>query len=162
MLKKSGQPWPEKRKKKGCITEEQNSFRKVLKNPEGYAALESHMTKEHSTENLLFWKNISNFSKNYSSDKEITTTELIEDAKKIFNEFIAADSTYTVNLPAEITSELRRNFTDPFIFPNGINQWIFDKANKAVFNLMSRDTYRRFKLTSEGSALVKDITEKCK
>jgi len=149
-----------KEEKKNEFSEEQNSLRKVLKHPDGYAALEVLMTKEHSMENLLFWKNISDFSNNYSSDKEITTTELIEDAKKIFNEFIAADSTYTVNLPADITSELRKNFTDPFIFPKGINQWIFDKANKAVFILMSRDTYRRFKLTSDGSALVKNITEK--
>jgi len=118
------------------------------------------MTKEHSTENFLFWKTVRQFSNNFSSDIEICTEELVEEARTIFNTFISEDSKYTLNLPAEITAELRKIFTDTFLFPKGINQWVFKPAMRAILDLISRDTYRRFKATPEGANIVKAITDK--
>jgi len=122
--------------------------------------MEAFMEKEYSIENLLFWKVIYEFGRTYNSDVEITTNELIDSAKQIFITYIAEDSKYTINIPADIHANLRRIFTDTFVYPKGINQWVFKPATRAILDLISRDTFRRFKATEEGSALIKIVIEK--
>jgi len=122
--------------------------------------MEPFMEKEYSIENLLFWKVIYEFGRTYNSDVEITTNELIDSAKQIFITYIAEDSKYTINIPADIHANLRRIFTDTFVYPKGINQWVFKPATRAILDLISRDTFRRFKATEEGSALIKIVIEK--
>jgi len=134
--------------------------RKLLKSTKGLAAMEAFMEKEYSIENLLFWKVIYEFGRTYNSDVEITTNELIDSAKQIFITYIAEDSKYTINIPADIHANLRRIFTDTFVYPKGINQWVFKPATRAILDLISRDTFRRFKATEEGSALIKIVIEK--
>jgi Leucine-rich repeat (LRR) protein len=146
-----------KKDKLKAFTEDQNMVRRLLKSPKGLSALETFMEKEYSIENLLFFKAIYEFSRTYSSDIEITTTELVDSAKVIFATFIAEDSKYTINLPGDIHKELRRTFTDTFVFPKGINQWVFKPAARAILDLISRDTFRRFKSTPEGVALLKSM-----
>jgi len=149
-----------KSEKRSKYTDDQLLLRNVVKTKMGLLALESHMTKEHSNENLLFWKSLSNFSNGFSSDLEITTEELISEAKKIFMYFIAESSEYTINLPYDIKQDLTRIFTDPFVFPAGINQWVFKEAKKAILELISRDTFKRFKISPEGSEVIAHILEK--
>eukprot|EP01124_Arcella_intermedia_P010142 TRINITY_DN16678_c0_g1_i1.p1 TRINITY_DN16678_c0_g1~~TRINITY_DN16678_c0_g1_i1.p1 ORF type:complete len:390 (-),score=73.37 TRINITY_DN16678_c0_g1_i1:40-1176(-) len=149
-----------KKSKEASLTDDQLILRKVLKNKKGLAAFEALMEKEHSSENIKFWRALSQFSRRYNSDKEITTEELINEAKLIFSNFIAEDSSYTLNLPAVVLEELKKIFTDMFVYPKGINQWVFKGANKAILDLISRDTFRRFKSSPEGSALIKEILEK--
>jgi len=143
-------------------TEDQNLLRKILKSTKGKATLEAFMEKEYSIENLMFWKDISAFGKNYNSDVEITTAEIIDSAKQIFYTFIAEDSKYTINIPADIHMNLRKIFTDTYVFPKGINQWVFKPALRAILELISRDTFRRFKATEEGMAMIKYIQDKTK
>jgi len=146
-----------KREKLKLYSEDQNFVRLLLKQPKSFASLERYMEKEYSIENLMFWKVINQFRKNYNSDLEITTNELVTDAKEIFSLYIAEDSRFTVNLPAEIQNNLRKIFTDTFIYPKGINQWVFKPAANAILELISRDTYLRWKATEEGSAIIKSF-----
>jgi len=119
------------------------------------------MQKEYSIENLMFWKVIKQFGKTYNSDDvEITTNELVDTAKDIFLSYIAEDSRYTINLPAEIHANLRRIFMDNFVYPKGINQWVFKPAARAILELISRDTFLRWKATEEGSVFIKHFKQK--
>jgi len=151
-----------KREKLKLFSEDQNIVRLLLKHPKGIASMERFMEKEYSTENLMFWKVINQFRKDYNSEVEITTNELVEDAKLIFLSYISEDSRYTINLPAEIKDNLRRIFTDTFVYPKGINQWVFKPASHAILELISRDTFLRWKATEEGSGLLKSIKGKMK
>lgn len=94
------------------------------------------------------------FRKKYNSRQELTGKALIKDAKLIFDTHIAADAPQQVNLPAESTLACVKVFNDSFNFPKGINQWIFDSAYKASFDLMVNDTFSRFRLTKEGLFLL--------
>jgi len=149
-----------KRDKLKLYSEDQNLVRLLLKNPKGIASLERYMEKEYSIENLMFWKVINQFGKDYNSDVEITTNELVEDAKLIFLFYIAEESRFTINLPAEIQYNLRRIFTDTFVYPKGINQWVFKPASHAILELISRDTFLRWKATAEGSSLIRSLKER--
>jgi len=143
-------------------TDDQNLLKKILKTTKGLASMEAFMEKEYSIENLMFWKVIYDYGKTYNSDIEISTSELIEAAKQIFNTYIAEDSKYTINIPADIYSNLRKIFTDTYVYPKGINQWVFKPAIRAILELISRDTFRRFKVTEEGAAIIKYTQERSK
>jgi hypothetical protein len=135
-----------KKEKLKLYSDDQNLLNFLLKNPKGFASLERFMEKEYSLENLMFWKVITQFGKKYSSDVEITTNELIEAAKEIFISYIAEDSRFTINLPGEIQMNLRRIFTDNFVYPKGINQWVFKSAARAILELISRFNFFMWKI----------------
>ena len=115
------------------------------------------MQKEHNHENLLFWRQIRRFTQRYYSDREITCQALITDATTIFKDYIAEDSKYTINISAAVMEKLRAIFTDPFHFPAGINQWVFNEAFDQSFALMERDMFRRFKATEEAKEILKKL-----
>jgi len=144
-----------KNEKLSLYSEDQNILKLLIKHPKVLSSLEKFMQKEYSIENLMFWKVIKQFGRTYNSDVEITTNELVEAAKTIFLSYIAEDSRYTINLPAEIHANLRRIFLDTFVYPKGINQWVFKPAARAILDLISRDTFLRWKSTEEGSQLIK-------
>jgi len=141
------------------LTADQRIVRDLLKYKEGLEEIEKWMTKEHSVENLLFYKEVRDFRKKYNTSVEIRTTELVQDAKKIFDKYISPQSQTQVNLPAEATSGCIKLFTDTFNYPHGINQFIFDDAYKASFELMVGDTFQRFRLSDVGKDLLKQLAK---
>jgi len=146
------------------INDEQNKMTadgkllwKLLRDQAGFSALKEYMQKEHNHENILFWREIRKFTQKYYSDREIRSQALISDAMSIFKDFIAEDSKYTINLSAAVMAKLRSVFTDPFHFPSGINQWVFNESFEQSFALMERDMFRRFKVTEESKDLIKRL-----
>lgn len=75
-------------------------------------ALEEYMKKEHSVENLELYKSVREFRRKYNSTVEIRTTELVEDAKAIFEKYIADTAPKQVNLPADVINNLKKLFLD--------------------------------------------------
>jgi len=124
---------------------------------EGIDALEQHMKKEFSVENLELYKAVREFRRKYNSSAEIKTTELVQDAKRIFETFILDAAPKQVNLPAEVKDNLKKIFLDAFNFPRGINQKVFNEAYRASFDLMVRDTFLRFRTTAQGKELVEQL-----
>jgi len=131
--------------------------RALLSYQEGLAAIETHMKKEFSHENLAFYRDVRDFRRKYNSPVEIRTGELIADAKKLFEDYVADSAPHQINLPAEVIAALKKMFTDTFNFPRGINQWIFDEAYRASFDLMVRDTFSRFRVTQTGKDLIEQL-----
>jgi len=132
---------------------------KLLRDKEAYEKLKSYMEKEHNHENLLFWREIRKFTQKYYSDREIRSGALIQDAMTIFKEFIAENSKYTINISASVMSKLRTVFTDPFHFPAGINQWVFNEAFDQSFALRERDMFRRFKAQDDAKELISRLEQ---
>ncbi|KAG8523642.1 Regulator of G-protein signaling 4 [Galemys pyrenaicus] len=64
-------------------------------------------------------------------------SKLSPKAKKIYNEFISVQATKEVNLDSCTREETSRNMLEPTIT-------CFDEAQKKIFNLMKKDSYRRF------------------
>jgi len=136
----------------------------LLKYKEGMEALEEFTGKEHNAENLHFYKSVRHFRKKFRSTQEITHESLIQEARGIFDRFIDDKGDEQVNLPAEATQVCTARFLDTFVYPKGINQWIFDQAYQASFDLMMRDTFQRFSQTQTGKELIEllERTEKAK
>jgi len=132
---------------------------KLLRDKEAYEKLKAYMEREHNHENLLFWREIRIFTQKYYSDREIRSALLIQDATKIFKDFVAEDSKFTINISANVMTKLRSVFTDPFHFPAGINQWVFQEAFEQSFALMERDMFRRFKGQDDAKELIKRLEE---
>lgn len=145
------------KEKEEKLTADQRIVRDLLKYKEGLEELEKWMTKEHSVENLSFYKEVRRFRKKYNSTVEIRTTELVTEAKAIFDKFISPNAPHQVNLPAEATANCIKMFTDSFNFPRGINQFIFEDAYKASFELMVSDTFQRFRLSEIGRDLLTQL-----
>src|SRR4051812_18454195 len=78
----------------------------------GLDALEAHMKKEYSHENLAFYRDVRDFRRKYNSTVEIRTSELIADAKKLFDDYVAESAPHQINLPAEAIAALQKTFTD--------------------------------------------------
>eukprot|EP01126_Amoeba_proteus_P046322 TRINITY_DN5235_c0_g1_i6.p1 TRINITY_DN5235_c0_g1~~TRINITY_DN5235_c0_g1_i6.p1 ORF type:complete len:197 (-),score=54.90 TRINITY_DN5235_c0_g1_i6:128-718(-) len=119
------------------------------------------MKKEFAAENLLFWKAVHTFQRKYPSTTEINTQELIDDAVKIYKEFISEDTRDQVNLPGEQIEELKKIFTDGFTFPKGINQWVFNNAYQSILHLMYRDNFSRFKFSEQGKQFLEGLPPYC-
>jgi len=133
------------------------TMRNLLKYSEGLEALRVHTSKEFNAENLHFYEAVRAFRRKYNSRTETRIASLIDEAKAIFQRFIAESATEQVNLPAEATAKPRKAFLDTFNFPKGINQWIFDDPFQASFDLMVRDTFQRFRLTPVGKDLIAQL-----
>jgi len=138
----------------GRMTNDGKLLWKLLRDKEAYEMLKSYMEKEHNHENLLFWREIRKFTQKYYSDREIRSGVLIQDAMTIFKEFIAENSKCTINISAPVMLKLRTVFTDPFHFPAGINQWVFNEAFEQSFALMERDMFRRFRAQDDAKELI--------
>jgi len=147
------------KEKEEKLSEGGRLLRSLLKYTEGVDALEVHTKKEHNSENLNFFMAVREFRKKYNSSAEIRAQRLITDSKALFDRFIAEKAPEQVNLPAEATDKCRKAFLDTFNYPKGINQWIFDEAYRASFDLMVRDTFQRFRLTPQGKLLLAQLDQ---
>eukprot|EP01126_Amoeba_proteus_P046325 TRINITY_DN5235_c0_g3_i1.p1 TRINITY_DN5235_c0_g3~~TRINITY_DN5235_c0_g3_i1.p1 ORF type:complete len:227 (+),score=61.81 TRINITY_DN5235_c0_g3_i1:582-1262(+) len=136
-------------------------FRWFLRQEAGYNAFMESMKKEFATENLLFWKAVHSFQRKYPSTTEIQTQELIDDAVKIYKEFISEETRAQVNLPGEQIEDLKKIFTDGFTFPKGINQWVFNGAYQSILHLMYRDNFSRFRLSEYGKQILDSLPPYC-
>eukprot|EP01128_Nolandella_sp_AFSM9_P007039 TRINITY_DN375_c0_g1_i1.p1 TRINITY_DN375_c0_g1~~TRINITY_DN375_c0_g1_i1.p1 ORF type:complete len:388 (-),score=89.27 TRINITY_DN375_c0_g1_i1:119-1282(-) len=132
-------------------------MKSLLSYEEGLEALTVYMKKEYSYENLSLFIMVRAFRKKYNSREELQTQSLIKDAKLIYDTHIAEDAAEQVNLPAASTAACVQLFTDTFSYPKGINQFIFDSAYKASFDLMVSDTFSRFRLTPKGKELIHQL-----
>ncbi|XP_006887432.1 PREDICTED: regulator of G-protein signaling 4 [Elephantulus edwardii] len=107
------------------------SLENLISHECGLAAFKTFLKSEYSEENIDFWISCEEYKKIKSPSK------LSPKAKKIYNEFISVQATKEVNLDACTREETSRNMLEPTIT-------CFDEAQKKIFNLMEKDSYRRF------------------
>jgi len=141
----------EKRKR----TESEMLFQIIVETPDFCQPFEEFIAKEFAAENLLFWLEVTHFRQRFNSDIALKTKELINDAYKIYDKFLAVDSPFYINIPAKINEPIQEAFSDSDGMSRFCNQWIFNLAHDSIFQLMYGDTFeQRFRWTEEGEEVV--------
>ncbi|XP_028300294.1 regulator of G-protein signaling 4-like isoform X2 [Gouania willdenowi] len=106
------------------------SFCNVMSSDAGRSVFSEFLKSEFSEENLDFWMSCEDY-------KRAAPPTLSSRAKQIYQQYVKADAPKEVNLDAETREETRLNVENP-------SPLCFDKAQKMIFTLMEKDSYRRF------------------
>ncbi|MBN3302280.1 RGS4 protein, partial [Amia calva] len=97
----------------------------------GLAAFTTFLKSEFSEENIEFWASCEEYKRTMSQTKRAAK------AKKIYEQYVAVESEKEVNLDSSTREETKRNLEDPTASS-------FDEAQRKIFLLMEKDSYRRF------------------
>uniref|UniRef100_A0A671SRZ1 Regulator of G-protein signaling 21-like n=1 Tax=Sinocyclocheilus anshuiensis TaxID=1608454 RepID=A0A671SRZ1_9TELE len=99
--------------------------------PDGLATFRTFLKSEFSDENIEFWLTCEDY-------KKITLSyKMSPKARKIFEQFVEAESPKEINIDYHTREEIKRKVNSP-------TPQCFDEAQKIVYGLMERDSYPRF------------------
>ncbi|XP_051977921.1 regulator of G-protein signaling 21-like isoform X1 [Xyrauchen texanus] len=107
------------------------SLERLLGSKYGLATFRTFLKSEFSDENIEFWLTCEDYKKITSSHK------MSSKAKKIFKQFVEAESPKEINIDYHTREEIKRNVRTPTV-------QCFDEAQNIVYGLMERDSYPRF------------------
>lgn len=103
----------------------------LINNEDGLTAFITFLKTEFSEENIEFWMACEDYKKINLPAKLALT------AKNIYKQYVAVQSPKEVNLDSSTREETRRNLLEPTTV-------CFDEAQRKIFLLMEKDSYRRF------------------
>ncbi|XP_061594858.1 regulator of G-protein signaling 4 [Cololabis saira] len=106
------------------------SFSHVMSSEKGRRVFTSFLKSEFSQENVDFWVACEEYKKSPASQRAPR-------AKQIYRQFVEADAPNEVNLDAATRETTRRGVEDA-------GPSCFDVAQKTIYTLMEKDSYRRF------------------
>uniref|UniRef100_A0A8C6WYZ3 RGS domain-containing protein n=1 Tax=Neogobius melanostomus TaxID=47308 RepID=A0A8C6WYZ3_9GOBI len=98
---------------------------------DGLATFRTFLKSEYSDENIEFWLTCEDYKKIRSSFR------MSSRAKRIYEQFIKAESPKEINIDYQTREQIKRNVKSPTVH-------CFDEAQKIVYGLMERDSYPRF------------------
>lgn len=107
------------------------SLEKLLDSKYGLATFRTFLKSEYSDENIEFWLTCEDYKKIRSSFR------MSSRAKRIYEQFIKAESPKEINIDYQTREQIKRNVKTPTVH-------CFDEAQKIVYGLMERDSYPRF------------------
>uniref|UniRef100_A0A1A9WCF1 Regulator of G-protein signaling 7 n=1 Tax=Glossina brevipalpis TaxID=37001 RepID=A0A1A9WCF1_9MUSC len=108
------------------------SMRELLKDSVGREQFAKFLEKEYSVENILFWEAVQEM-------KALPQSAIKESIHNIWQQFLAPDSPYAVNVDSK-SIDLAREAVNC----NNPNRWCFDVAAAHIYHLMERDSYPRY------------------
>ncbi|KAI3368136.1 hypothetical protein L3Q82_007868 [Scortum barcoo] len=103
----------------------------IITSIDGLATFRNFLKSEYSDENIEFWLTCEDYKKIKSSFR------MSSRAKKIYEQFIKAESPKEINIDYHTREQIKRNVKSPTMH-------CFDDAQKIVYGLMERDSYPRF------------------
>lgn len=106
------------------------SFSYVMSSQKGRKVFGHFLKSEFSEENLDFWVACEDYKKS-------TPSEMATKAKTLYQQHVEADAPNEVNLDAATREETRQNVQNAC--PS-----CFNVAQKTIYTLMEKDSYRRF------------------
>ncbi|XP_029905503.1 regulator of G-protein signaling 4 [Myripristis murdjan] len=106
------------------------SFSNLMNSEGGRTVFTSFLRSEFSEENIDFWVACQDYKKTSSS-------KMAARAKLIYQQYVEADSPNEVNLDSATREETRQNL-------ESAGPACFDEAQRKIFTLMEKDSYRRF------------------
>lgn len=118
------------------------SFSHMMSSDNGRAVFTSFLRSEFSEENMDFWVACEDY-------KKTTPSKLATRAKQIYQQYVEADAPNEVNLDAVTKEETRLNVQNAC--PS-----CFEEAQKMIYTLMEKDSYKRFLK----SKLIQDLCQK--
>ncbi|KAM4628892.1 regulator of G-protein signaling 4 [Polymixia lowei] len=116
------------------------SFNNLMNSDDGRLIFTSFLRSEYSEENMEFW----NACQEY---KKTSPAKMAARAKLIYHQYVKTDSLNQVNLDSVTREETRQNLESP-------NPSCFDEAQRKIYILMEKDSYRRFL----NSKLIQDLS----
>lgn len=115
------------------------SFSHVMSSELGRMVFTNFLRSEFSEENMDFWVTCEDY-------KNIAPSKMVMRAKQIYQQYVEADAPHEVNLDAETREKTRQNVENPC-------SSCFVDAQKMIYTLMEKDSYRRFL----NSKLIQDL-----
>ncbi|XP_041863220.1 regulator of G-protein signaling 4 [Melanotaenia boesemani] len=106
------------------------SFSHVVSSETGRVVFTSFLKSEFSQENMDFWIACEDY-------KKTPLSKLASTAKQIYQHYVEADSPCEVNLDAATREKTKQEVTNASLS-------CFDEAQKMIYTLMEKDSYRRF------------------
>uniref|UniRef100_A0A8C8SGA4 Regulator of G protein signaling 4 n=1 Tax=Pelusios castaneus TaxID=367368 RepID=A0A8C8SGA4_9SAUR len=103
----------------------------LIHHDSGLATFRTFLRSEYSEENIEFWLSCEEYK------KTILPAQLGPKARKIYDEFISVQAIREVNLDSCTREVTSRNILEPTLS-------CFDEAQRKIFILMEKDSYRRF------------------
>ncbi|XP_063056914.1 regulator of G-protein signaling 13-like [Engraulis encrasicolus] len=107
------------------------SLERLLESKYGLATFRTYLRSEFSDENIEFWLTCEEYKKMKSSFR------MSSRAKKIYEQFVKAESPKEINIDYQTREQIKRNVKNPTLNS-------FDEAQRIVYGLMERDSYPRF------------------
>ncbi|XP_068175443.1 regulator of G-protein signaling 21-like isoform X4 [Antennarius striatus] len=107
------------------------SLERLLESKYGLATFRNFLKSEYSDENIEFWLTCEDYKKIKSSFR------MSSRAKKIYEQFIKAESPKEINIDYHTREQIKRSVKTPTMH-------CFNDAQKIVYGLMERDSYPRF------------------
>jgi hypothetical protein len=126
------------------------SLNQTLADPHGVIAFEEYLKLEFSVENLMFYFRVKEYRDNFQTRSGFENSER---AIQIYHQFLHRKSPFQVNLPSLVIKPIESLFvsyraqtivSSP-TSPETIREGIFEPACQQVYQLMSNDTFQRFK-----------------
>lgn len=115
------------------------SFSHVMNSELGRMVFAIFLRSEFSEENMDFWVACEDY-------KKTAPSRMTMRAKQIYQQYVEADAPHEVNLDAETKEKTRQNVESPC-------SSCFVNAQKMIYTLMEKDSYRRFL----NSKLIQDL-----
>ncbi|XP_070688287.1 regulator of G-protein signaling 5-like [Pempheris klunzingeri] len=117
------------------------SFNHVMSSTMGRTVFTNFLKSEFSEENMDFWVACEDY-------KRTAPSMLATRAKQVYQQYVEADAPNEVNLDAATREETRQNVENACPF-------CFEGAQKMIYTLMEKDSYRRFL----NSKLIQDLRQ---
>ncbi|XP_078114500.1 regulator of G-protein signaling 4-like [Sander vitreus] len=117
----------------------EESFSHLMNSQKGRTVFGIFLRSEFSEENMDFWVACEDY-------KRCSPSELATRAKQLYQQHVEADAPNEVNIDAATREETRQNVEKACLSS-------FNKAQQMIYNLMERDSYRRF----INSQLIQDL-----
>ncbi|XP_037553848.1 regulator of G-protein signaling 4 [Nematolebias whitei] len=118
------------------------SFSHVMSNEIGRRVFTTFLKSEFSQENVDFWIACEAY-------KNTPPSKMAAKAKEIYQQYVEADAPNEVNLDAATRDKTRQEVEDG-------SSSCFDEAQKMIYTLMEKDSYRRFLK----SKVIQDLCQK--
>ncbi|KAG7270152.1 hypothetical protein CRUP_007676 [Coryphaenoides rupestris] len=120
------------------------SLERLLESKYGLATFRTFLKSEFSDENIEFWLTCEDYKKIKTSSRMSTR------AKKIYEQFIKAESPKEINIDHHTREQIKTSVMTPTVC-------CFDDAQKIVYGLMERDSYPRFLRSDFYRALLENL-----
>ena len=117
------------------------SLSQLLVHPAGVNYLKAFLTKEFSTENLLFWLAVQAY-------QQCAPNERVERAHQIWDQFLGPKATLEVSLSAQVYKEVKQHFDS-----NTFDITTFESAQDQAFQDIEKDSLFRFRNSIESEQL---------
>ncbi|XP_068174899.1 regulator of G-protein signaling 4-like [Antennarius striatus] len=118
------------------------SFSYLMSSDCGRKIFGRFLKSEYSEENMEFWVACDNYKKTSASKQG-------SKAKQIYHQYVEINAPHEVNLDATTRESTKKNVGDA-------QQACFDGAQKMIYKLMEKDSYRRFL----NSKLIQDLCQR--